>query len=520
MLGTAVIVFREVLEAALIIGLVMAMTRGVPSRIKLALAGVSFGLAGAVILALLAEEIAPLAQGMGGELLNALILSAAVVMLSWHLIWMRKHSQEITQQIKKVGNSIVQGEKTPVFIAIIIGLAILREGSEVVLLLYGLSAAGSDSAGMLTGGLLGLLAGSAIGFVMYYGLARIPLKNLFRVSGWLILLLTAGLAAQASSYLVQADMLPAMGYAIWNTSNILSEQSLFGQFLHVLVGYVAEPMGIQVVTYALTIVVVGGLSMLVSNPSILKKAPVNISLSVLLVGFLMFAGIRLSHASHVIYSPTVEQGEYEIELRGHTTFDSDSSKNSQEKYKIDLGYGVTDYWSTAFVAEIEEDATGKLEYEASAWENRFQLTEQGEYWVDVGLYLEYEYAHEDTSNDKIEGKLLLEKSAGQYVNTANLIFSRELGSSASNATNFEYAWRTRYLLNKQFEPAIEIYGEMGEVGKVLPSDQQDHRIGPVVGGVFSSTTHSKWVYEVGYLFGVTDAAPDGTLKFVLEYEFR
>jgi hypothetical protein len=279
-------------------------------------------------------------------------------------------------------------------------------------------------------------------------------------------------------------------------------------------------MGIQVVVYFATLLIVGAMTVFMSNPPKMRLDPIKSTASVVLIFALFSLNSNDSYASHVVYSPTVEQGEFEIELRGHTTFDSDASKDSKEKFKIDIGYGVTDYWSTAYVGEVEEDANGDLEYEATAWENIFQLTEQGEYWVDVGLYLEYEWAHEDANTDKVEGKILLEKNVGKYVNTANLIFSRHLGSAASNATDFEYAWRTKYLLSKQYEPGIEIYGEMGEVGHVSPSDQQDHRIGPVLGGIFSSDTHSKWVYEVGYLFGVSDAAPNGTFKFVIEYEFR
>jgi high-affinity iron transporter len=520
MLGTAVIVFREVLEASLIIGLVLAITRGIEGRIRLASIGVFFGLLGAVILALLADQITPLAEGMGSELLNASILSAAVLMLSWHLIWMRKHSQAITHQIKQVGNSIVQGEKPPTIIAVIIGLAILREGSEVVLLMYGVSAAGSDAMGMLSGGVVGLLAGITIGVIMYLGLARIPLSTLFRVSGWLLLLLTAGLAAQASNYLVQADMLPALGYNIWDTSNILSERSLLGQFLHILIGYVAQPTGIQILVYVSTMIVVGMLSVIITNPTRFKLNAARASISAVVIMFTLILTTQNSHASHKIYSPYVEKGEYEIEVRGHTTFDNDASKDSKEKVKVDIGYGVTDYWFTAYVANIEEDANGDLDYNATAWENIFQLTEQGEYWLDLGLYLEYEFAHDSGTNDKIEGKLLLEKNIGRYVNTANLIFARSIGSGASNETEFEYAWRTKYLLNKAFEPGIEIYGAMGEFGHVLPSDQQDHRLGPVFSGVFAGDSHSKWVYEAGYLFGVSDAAPDGTIKVVIEYEFR
>ena len=266
MLGSAVIVFREVLEAALIIGLVMAVTRGVVGRTRYVTIGMVVGISGAVLLALFGDWIAPLAEGMGQELLNAGILSLAVVMLTWHLVWMKKHSQAISHNIKQMGARIESGENDISIIAVIIGLAILREGSEAVLFMYGLSAAGTSAAGLMSGALLGLVTGVLVGVVVYYGLARVPLSKLFRVSGWLILLLTAGLAAQASSYLVQADLLPALGNRVWDSSHILSQSSLFGQFLHILIGYVDQPMGIQVLVYASTIVIVSTLMYLMTHP--------------------------------------------------------------------------------------------------------------------------------------------------------------------------------------------------------------------------------------------------------------
>jgi len=522
MLGSAVIVFREVLEAALIIGLVLAVTRGVAGRLRFVSIGMLAGITGAVILALLGDWIAPMAQGVGQELMNASILLVAVAMLTWHLVWMKKHSRDISAHIKHMGSRIESGESDISIIAVIIGLAILREGSELVLFMYGLSAAGSSTFSLLSGGLLGLAAGIMIGVVLYLGLARVPLSKLFSVSGWLILLMTAGLAAQASNYLVQADLLPAMGYSIWDSSELLSQQSLVGQFLHILVGYVDQPTGIQILTYVMTIILVSSLMFMVTHPISFRRRRntiITAAASVLVVSALLLHSHK-AHASHKIYSPHVEQGEAEVEVRGHTTFDSDDAKDSKEKIKVEFGYGFTEYWFSALGGEIEEDANGDLEYEATYWENIFQLTEQGQYWVDVGLYLEYEVAHEDGNNDKIEGKLLLEKNVGKYVNTANLIFVREVGSGASNATEFEYAWRTKYLYSKKLEPGIEIYGSMGEVGHALPSDQQDHRIGPVISGVLAGDSQGKWVYELGYLFGVSDAAPDGTLKFVVEYEFR
>jgi len=257
MLGTAIIIFREVLEAALIISLVLASTRGVIGRLRWVMTGIGGGILGAVVLALVADSIAPLADGMGQEFMNATILFAAVLMLTWHLLWMRKHAAEITHKVKQVGQAVSAGNKEPVILAFIVGLAILREGSEAVLFLYGLAAAGSNGSELLVGGGLGILAGILVGGVLYLGIARIPIGKLFQVSGWLILLLTAGLASQAVSYLVQADLLPAFGYAVWDSSFLVSEQSIAGHVLHILVGYVDHPMGIQLLTYVLTIGLLG-----------------------------------------------------------------------------------------------------------------------------------------------------------------------------------------------------------------------------------------------------------------------
>lgn len=266
MLGTTIIIFREVLEAALIIGLVLAVTRGVAGRIKWVSAGIGAGILGSILLALLTDTIAPLAEGMGQEVMNATILGLAVIMLSWHLLWMRKHSVHISQQMKSVGQAVTSGDKEPVILAIIIGLAILREGSESVIFLYGLAAAGSSIGELAAGGLLGILLGIAAGGVLYLGIARIPTGRLFQVSGWLLLLLTAGMASQASSFLVQADLVPALGYAVWDSSSLLSQSSPIGRVLHILVGYVDHPMGIQVVAYISTIVVLSLAMYMINQP--------------------------------------------------------------------------------------------------------------------------------------------------------------------------------------------------------------------------------------------------------------
>ncbi len=252
MLATAILVFREVLEAALIVSIVCAATRGLVGRGRWVSSGVLLGIAGAVLLALGAGRIADAAEGMGQELLNAAVLLAAVLMLAWHAIWMSRHGRELSLQMKSVGAAVVSGSRPIKALMFVVALAVLREGSELVLFLFGMGVGGSSAASMATGGVLGLIAGVAVGVTLYYGLLGIPIRYFFTATNWMVLLLAAGLASQAAHYLVQADWLPALGQRIWDTSWLLSNQSLAGQTLRTLIGYDARPTGMQLLFYTLT----------------------------------------------------------------------------------------------------------------------------------------------------------------------------------------------------------------------------------------------------------------------------
>jgi high-affinity iron transporter len=260
MLATAIIVFREVLEAALIIGIVLAASRGVPRRGAWVAGGVAAGICGALVVAGGAETIAAAVAGIGQEVFNAAILFAAVAMLGWHNVWMTRHGREVTHAADRLGAAVRAGTQPLWALAIAVGLAVLREGSEVVLFLYGIAAAGGGGAvAMALGGALGLIAGVAAGAALYLGLARIPLRHLFAVTSWLVLLLAAGLASQGAAFLLQADLLPPLGANLWDTSRLLSDNSLAGRILHTLIGYTAQPAGIQLVFYLATLLLIGGL---------------------------------------------------------------------------------------------------------------------------------------------------------------------------------------------------------------------------------------------------------------------
>ena len=250
MFGTAVIIFREVLEAALIIGILAAATTNVPNRNRWLTAGVVAGVAGAGIIAAFADVIGALANGIGQEIFNATVLGIAVLMLAWHNIWMSSHGAVLAANAKSVGQSITDGNRECSIILVIVGLAVLREGSETVLFLYGIAA--SDSSGqvpMILGGIVGLLSGIAVGYLMYAGLLRIPLRWFFSVTGILVLLLAAGMASQAAHFLIQADLLPSLAAPVWDTSAILPENKLPGMLLQSLIGYDSRPAGMQIIFY-------------------------------------------------------------------------------------------------------------------------------------------------------------------------------------------------------------------------------------------------------------------------------
>lgn len=260
MLSALVIVFREVLEAGLIVGIVLAATQGVKGSRLWVAGGLAAGLAGSVGVAFFTDAIASALSGIGQEILNASILATAVLMLASHNIWMATHGRELARQMRATGEDVLRGRKPLAALAIVVGLAVLREGSEVALFLYGAAIAGGVSAAsMLTGGLLGLAAGGAVSGATYAGLLRVPSRHLFAVTSFLITFLAAGMAAQAVFYLEQAGVVSLLSATAWDSSWLLPQDSMMGAALHALLGYAEQPSWLQVVVYAAVVIAITGL---------------------------------------------------------------------------------------------------------------------------------------------------------------------------------------------------------------------------------------------------------------------
>jgi high-affinity iron transporter len=249
MLGALIIVFREVIEAGLIVGIVMAATRGVSGRGRWIGIGIGAGVLGASLVAAFAGAISQAFQGSGQELFNATVLAVAVVMLMWHNAWMARHGREIAAEMRNVGTAVSEGAKPLTALAIVVGVAVLREGSEVVLFLYGILASGTTGMSIALGGMLGIVAGAAFTALTYYGLLAIPQRYIFSVTGWLIALLAAGMAASSVQFLNNAGFAEVLGSTVWDTSWLLSDGSILGKLMHTLIGYTERPTQLQLTVY-------------------------------------------------------------------------------------------------------------------------------------------------------------------------------------------------------------------------------------------------------------------------------
>ena len=255
MFATALIVFHETLEAALFVGIMAAATRGLEGRSRWITAGVLAGLAGALALASGAEYISVLADGVGQDLVNAGILIVALAMLTWHCVWISNQGAQAAAEARALGASFKQGQCAPWALMTVVALSVLREGAETVLFVAGY-ASGTGSTVTVTGALVGVLCGSATGAIIYLGLSRIPVQRMFAVTNMLILLLAASIASQLARALSQAGLINTWGQPVWDTSSLLRIDSPAGTLAHALVGYEAQPTGLQLAFYAMALLII------------------------------------------------------------------------------------------------------------------------------------------------------------------------------------------------------------------------------------------------------------------------
>jgi high-affinity iron transporter len=512
-LGVALLVFREVLEAALIISIVCAATRGVPRRGIFVAGGIGLGVAGALLVALCASFIANLAGGAGQDVFNAAVLLAAVLMIGWHVVWMSAHGREMAREMQAVGGAVKAGSRSLVVLLTVVALAVLREGSEIVLFLYGMAAGGIGAAGLALGIVLGIGGGALMGFALYFGLLRIPLQHFFSVTNTLLMLLAAGLAAAAAGFLVQSDLLPAWGAQVWDTSHFLSDDSVVGRTFGILIGYKAAPEGIQVVFYlttiALLVIGVRWQQRRASTQTNSRRIAAAGATFLALALNLSPAPVRAD--DFIVYPPYLIESQNEIELRGYSYADARTDLKGSAA-ELSIAHGVNSWWKPElYLVEYQQTPAAGGSLQGYEFENTFQLTAQGQYWADIGFLASYERNTAANTPDAIEFGPLVEKTAGRFAHIVNLIWEKQVGAGAGGNYEFRYSYSGTYSVSPAFRPGLEAYGRRGD---------HAYQAGPIATGEWHVPgTSGNLEYRVGVVLGLNADAPRQTWLARLEYEF-
>jgi len=209
-------------------------------------------------------------------------------------------------------------------------------------------------------------------------------------------------------------------------------------------------------------------------------------------------------AYYLVYEPYVEYGEKEMELYMQYTDDSNDVIDGSQQYVLEFAHGIRPNLFVEAKVIFDKYSDSDLDTKAIGVEAIYQVTEQGQYIVDVGLLAEVVYSIDDSEIEEVEFGPLLSHDFGASTLTANIIaeYERE-EKKIEGGLNLQWKWR----YSSDMEPAVELY-----------TNEYVTIAGPVLMGEIK-TGQTKLGYQVGWLAGIDNASPDNTFKLALEYEF-
>jgi hypothetical protein len=233
------------------------------------------------------------------------------------------------------------------------------------------------------------------------------------------------------------------------------------------------------------------------------------------VNGLAFATLAYADPDDYVHVPAVEYGEREIELRFGTASATDGPRESAAS--LAFGYGVTPWWFTEVYGRWHRsDATS---FDAIEWENRFQLTEPGQYFADFGLLVEIERPRDRAEGYELRVGPLMQKDFGPVQANFNVLLQRHYHASDPQETDLGYQWQLKYRYRPAFEFGAQGFGEVGPWNDWSPVREQEHIAGPAIFGRFNLGGRQVLKYDAAVLFRLSDAAPATTVRGQLEYEF-
>lgn len=215
--------------------------------------------------------------------------------------------------------------------------------------------------------------------------------------------------------------------------------------------------------------------------------------------------------------PAVEYGERELEVRLGTATNGGEERASAGS--LALGYGVTQWWFTEVYAKVNRIADASTHFDAVEWENKFELTEPGEYPLDLGVLVEVERPQNRAEGYELRLGPLLQKDFGLVQANANLFLQRHYRAAGPAVTELAYQWQLKYRWREEFAFGAQGFGGVGKWDRWDPGPEQSHVLGPAIFGKRRLGGRKALVWNAAYLIKASRAAPDRTLRAQVEYEF-
>ncbi len=255
MFKIALVVFRECLEIALLLGVILAVTKQLEKSRIYIIAGVMLGTVSAALFAFFTRTISISFSGMGDEIFNSGVILLTVVLIGWTIVWMQGYGIKIKRHLNDLSVKISSGDSSYIMLVLIVAATILREGMEIILLVYSISSVEIiDANSYLLGLIIGMVSGLTLGIVIYLGFIKLANQQyIFRISSILLMLIASGFAAEAAGILTSSGIITILPDQLWDSSWLVSDKSIYGKCLNMITGYIAKPNGLQVVFYICTL---------------------------------------------------------------------------------------------------------------------------------------------------------------------------------------------------------------------------------------------------------------------------
>jgi high-affinity iron transporter len=249
MLFSLLVTLREGIEIALVVTILLGYLRKIDQKRHFREIWIGVGAATLLSLAFgAALEIT--SRELSGRVLESFegfTMLFAVGVLTWMVFWMKRQSAGISHELRhQIDSALSRG--SVLALGTLAFTAVAREGFETTLFLFA-GSTNASGAQFVMGGVIGFALAAAGGVVLYYGAARLPLKQFFLASGIVVIVLAAGLLSNGLNALQEAAIIKDLGARPWDFESSLSMTSTLGKFLHTVLGYEAAPAMAQIVLY-------------------------------------------------------------------------------------------------------------------------------------------------------------------------------------------------------------------------------------------------------------------------------